>query len=261
MSTARQRKYYNSRYRTFLYIFLRIHYSIRYQVVKHLVRKILRNHFGRGVKLRILEFGSGLGEFGIFFEKELGHIYLGLDISEEGVRCSKEILGFNSIALDILKEDIPKNLGKFNVIFMHEVLEHLEFPESILRRLSSLLLLNGLIIFTTPNPEFKSFIPKSLVHVKEYTKIQLEELAKGIRMRIHIQYVGGYITSILEDLQRKMFPVGAQEKRIIYYKRLGIKEAIWIMMLKPLTALCIIESIIMKSIDTGYHYFCIMELD
>lgn len=260
MYTARQRDYYNLRYRTFVYLFLRIHYSIRYQVVKYLIRKTLLNHFGKKIKLRILDFGSGLGEFGIFFEKELGHIYLGLDLSEEGVKYSQRILGFNSITLDILKEDIPINLGKFNVIFMHEVLEHLEFPELTLRRLSGLLLPNGMIIFTTPSSEFKSFIPKNPLHVKEYTKNQLKNLSKEIRMKIHIQYAGGYITSILEGLQRKMFPVGAQEKRILY-KRLGIKETLWIIILKPLTALCIIESIIMKVLDVGYHYFCVIKLN
>ncbi len=143
MSDIQQREYYNSRYRNFNYIFLRIHYSIRYQIVKYFLRKILLKTFGNKMKLRILDFGSGIGEFGIFFEKELGHTYFGLDISKEGVKHSNKIFGFNSIVLDIQKENIPKNLGKFNVIFMHEVLEHLEFPELVLEKLSSSLSIKG----------------------------------------------------------------------------------------------------------------------
>lgn len=253
-----QKEYYNNKYRKSNYIFLRIHYAIRYQLVKFFIKRTLKQKNFKNAPIRVLDFGSGVGDFGIFFTNELRCTYLGLEISEEGASYSRNQLGLNTIHCDFLKEKGKKDLKHYDVIFLHEVFEHLSSLTEIFRGLLELLDKRGIIIFITPNVSFKSFIPKSVVHCKEYSKRELFGFAKNLGAKIKIRYIGGYITSLLDLLQRKMFPVGAQGKEI-YLRKLGLKEALWILLLGPLTFICIVESYLTNVINPGYHFFCVLE--
>ncbi len=77
-------------------------------------------------------------------------------------------------------------------------------------------------------------------------------------MKYNIKYIGGFLTALVEMLQRKMFPIGAQDVKRVYFRRLGFKEIGWLLFLKPLTILCIIESNIVNCLKNGYHFFCIL---
>ena len=219
--------------------------------------RILRELGYPDVRPNVLDFGCGLGEFGVFLKGKLGCPYFGIDVSEEAIRYAREILGLNAIALDILHDRLPTGMRSYDLILIHEVLEHLTAPKETLSRLLPLSAKGAVVVLTTPNAKFKSFISRSQAHVHEYTKDELVELVGSFQCTPKLWYIGGYLTALLEVVQRRLFPVGAVDNSI-YYRSLGVKAALWLLLLKPFTVLAIFESYLMRFVGTGYHFLCIL---
>ncbi|MBE9531662.1 MAG: class I SAM-dependent methyltransferase [Proteobacteria bacterium] len=97
---------------------------------------------------RILEIGSGPGFF-LLEGKERGWETLGFEPSTKAAAHASE-MGLN-IVNDFLTEENSKELGVFDVIYMHEVLEHLPEPQTFMRIVNSLLAPGGLVSVIVPN--------------------------------------------------------------------------------------------------------------
>ncbi len=106
-------------------------------------------------KGRILEIGSGHGFFLESMEK-LGYNMTGIEISKEKRRFAKKISKSEILNVNLLTEDIE--LKKFDAIVLFHVLEHLPNPSKFLKKISSLLNLNGKIILEVPNSDDKQLI-------------------------------------------------------------------------------------------------------
>lgn len=97
---------------------------------------------------RILDVGSGPGFF-LLHGKERGWHTLGMEPSAQAAAHSRE-LGIEIIE-DFLTDRTAQQLGKFDVIHMSEMLEHIPDPRGILQIVRELLILGGLICVVVPN--------------------------------------------------------------------------------------------------------------
>ncbi|MEI8349169.1 MAG: class I SAM-dependent methyltransferase [Candidatus Omnitrophota bacterium] len=96
----------------------------------------------------ILDIGSGPGFF-LLHGKQRGWETLGIEPSKKAAMHSKE-LGLN-IREDFLTKKTAKQLGKFDVVHLSEVIEHISDPKGLLCLVRSILNPGGLICVVAPN--------------------------------------------------------------------------------------------------------------
>lgn len=102
------------------------------------------------LKSLILEVGCGTGVFGNILT-ELGHKVIGIDKDQEAVKIARQN-GMNVILGNIEDYKILSYFKiRFDVILLMDVLEHLLNPVDVLKRLGSILKIDGRIIVTGPN--------------------------------------------------------------------------------------------------------------
>jgi SAM-dependent methyltransferase len=97
---------------------------------------------------RILDIGSGPGAF-LLHGKQRGWQTLGFEPSRQAADHSRK-LGLE-IAEDFLTEGTAIKLGKFDVVHMSEVLEHILDPKGMLQLTRDLLTERGLVCVVVPN--------------------------------------------------------------------------------------------------------------
>lgn len=114
-------------------------YSERYDTFEELLPRGRR---------RILDVGSGSGYF-LLRGKERGWQTLGIEPSAKAAAHSRG-LGLKVIK-DFLTEGIARGLGRFDVIHMSEVLEHVPDPQKMMNLVGSLLTPGGLVCLVVPN--------------------------------------------------------------------------------------------------------------
>ena len=109
----------------------------------------------------VLEIG-GLGDINLYEKnnfkdwrhnrlKSLAKHIIGGDINEEGIELVRKY-GFSYVYLDIEKTNISNKIGKFDVILMLDVIEHLNNIGKALVNLKNYMKENTEVIISTPNP-------------------------------------------------------------------------------------------------------------
>ena len=97
----------------------------------------------------VLELGSYYGAFGSQIKDKV-KTYVGVELSSHACDYAR-----NKFYLDIKNTNIydffEKNENKYDIIFMFDVLEHLDDPDSVLNICSKNLKENGVLIFSTMN--------------------------------------------------------------------------------------------------------------
>ena len=135
---------------------------------------------------KVLDIGCASGYLASFL-KEKGCLIDGIDTDEESIKEAKKY--FNAYVLDISKEDIK---GKYDVIILGDILEHLEHPDKILFKLKDNLNKDGYIVISLPNivniyPRLKilfgifDYEEKGIfdrTHLKFFTRKSFKELIK-----------------------------------------------------------------------------------
>ena len=100
---------------------------------------------------KVLEIGAGNGAF----VKELVYIIkkkniLTLEYAKYGLK-EIEKLGIECLPKDILDLNLPKYKKNFNIIFMFQVLEHMDDIEMVFEHLNWLIIKGGLLFIAVPN--------------------------------------------------------------------------------------------------------------
>lgn len=98
---------------------------------------------------KVLDVGSGLCVF-LYRMKVAGWDCTALDPDQRQVHHAKNNVGVNAVHGDFLTVD---NLGKFDVITINRVLEHVKDPISMLARTKDFVKENGLIYLELPDGE------------------------------------------------------------------------------------------------------------
>ncbi|MEY5068553.1 MAG: hypothetical protein RLZ47_415 [Bacteroidota bacterium] len=146
----------------------------RYQIVIELLEQ---NGINKSAKL--LEIGSGDGALsGLIYRKFNCHI-TGVDPSEKGVNYAQEIFhqyGFEGEFTVASGYSFQLNNDSFDFIVLADVLEHLQYPDLMLKEIKRLSKPGGKVIITTPIRTNEH--PEDLMHVQEFFPEQLEALCR-----------------------------------------------------------------------------------
>jgi 2-polyprenyl-3-methyl-5-hydroxy-6-metoxy-1,4-benzoquinol methylase len=111
---------------------------------------VLRNYLDRARHKDLLEIGSA---YGFFLEaaKDDFRAVLGVDVSEEGVKYSRETLNVNALHVNFLDHDFGDR--KFDVVCLWDTIEHLGNPFLYMEKISRLTEKGALITLTTGDVE------------------------------------------------------------------------------------------------------------
>ncbi|MBI2133704.1 class I SAM-dependent methyltransferase [Candidatus Woesearchaeota archaeon] len=137
---------------------------------------------------RLLDVGSGRGMV-LSVAKELGYDALGVEISKYDSEYSRRFLGVSVITEDFLSAKIK---GRFDVIVMNHVLEHIENPRQILTKAKDLLADDGILFIGLPNYDSgwrrlqgESWYPyQHTQHVWQYSPRTLKSLLGSCKLRV-----------------------------------------------------------------------------
>jgi len=121
-------------------------------------------------KSRVLELGCASGYLSGYMEKMLGCTVTGLEADSTAVaiaqtRC-KEVHHVDLDMLDALK--IAESGAPYDVLLAAAVLEHLKYPENLLKQAHTLLAPNAIVIVSLPNIAYWAFRLKHLAGKFDY---------------------------------------------------------------------------------------------
>ena len=141
-----------------------------FELASYLYRRF---NFKKGNK--ILEIGCGRGEFLEAFKK-LGLECYGTDISDVSVQ---KLSHFNVKLADILKERLPHEDNMFDVVYHKSLIEHLYFPENLMKESHRVLKPGGKVVILTPDwvSQMRVFY-EDFTHSRPYDRTSLHNLLK-----------------------------------------------------------------------------------
>jgi ubiquinone/menaquinone biosynthesis C-methylase UbiE len=104
---------------------------------------------------KVLDCGCGSGSMCIYLSKQLNKKMYGADISKTGIElaCSlaKKVNAECEFKVGDVENHIPFADNFFDLVIMHEVLEHLPCPDKAIQEVARVLKKNGLFVLITPN--------------------------------------------------------------------------------------------------------------
>lgn len=186
---------------------------------RYLITKLILSRLQPGKKF--LEIGCGTGEFSQELA-ELGFSGLCIDLSPDALSIAKK--QNKSQNIDIKQADFFKLSQKFDYIFMFEVLEHLKEDQLALKKINSLLNINGLLIFSVPAHQ-KSFDRDDEWggHYRRYEKRELFQKLSQANFKLVSYYCYGwpifsftrYIYNQITKLSLRKAPSGSKEDKTL----------------------------------------------
>lgn len=167
---------------------------------------ILKNDRGQlfktciGTGKSVLDIGCRDGALTSFFRE--GNDVLGVDIDEMSLKKAEELLGIETMFLD-LHSDWPQISNRtFDAIVAGEVLEHVYYPDKIAKKVSDHLREGGLFIGSVPNAfslinrlryvfARKKHTPLSdPTHINHFSAYELKRMLKHNFDTVHIVGLG-----------------------------------------------------------------------
>lgn len=152
----------------------RVHLEIRsptYQLRKKIILQVIRKYGKKGRDISFLDVGCGTGDYAIELCK-IGFQVTAFDLSEYAIKKAKTNCvdaGVRNIEFtidDIIKFNTNK---KYDIIMLSEVLEHLEDDHQVLKKYSSFLKADGVILCSVPfDPRLWSQEDERSGHVRRY---------------------------------------------------------------------------------------------
>lgn len=149
-----------------------------YRNLKSLLTKLITRN------KNVLEVGCGTGDLISFINPKKGY---GMDLSTEMIKIAKNKHKGKNI---VFSTKYPK--GRYDVVFMSDVIEHLEDPKKVFEKISSLLKKKGVFVNTMANP-----IWEPILMVGEKVGVKMPE---GEHRRISF----GEIRKLLEKVNLKI---------------------------------------------------------
>lgn len=101
-----------------------------------------------GTNKRVLDLGCRDGSLTRFYCSE--NEVVGADIDREALGKCKEQLGIATHWINLLDE-FPFQEGEFDVVVAAEIIEHLSFPNHVVRKISQVLRPGGIFLGSVPN--------------------------------------------------------------------------------------------------------------
>jgi len=121
--------------------------EMRYRICVNLIRENCRC---LPENVSILDIGGYTGKFIDFLKLDNGMQYYDVDLDLPALKTAKS-KGAYVLRVDLQRNWLPLH-GKFDIVVMTEVLEHLQDPEKVLHQVTEGLLSdNGLVLISLPN--------------------------------------------------------------------------------------------------------------
>jgi 2-polyprenyl-3-methyl-5-hydroxy-6-metoxy-1,4-benzoquinol methylase len=108
----------------------------------------LLNQVRNGVRGALLEIGSAKGYF-LSKAKEAGYAIYGLELNQVNYEYSRRLLGNTILDKDLLDANFEN--GRFDVVYMRDVIEHIPDPAAFLREVNRVLKPGGMVFLDTHN--------------------------------------------------------------------------------------------------------------
>lgn len=124
------------------------------------------------LKSKVLDIGCGLGGLMRYIKARLPQTKLcGIDFSDFAIKKAKEFDDRMEYKEGSAYE-IPYEDGKFDVVIASEVIEHLSYPDKMMKEIKRVLRKGGRVLISTPEGTEDGQMA-SEEHVKEYTPVEL----------------------------------------------------------------------------------------
>jgi ubiquinone/menaquinone biosynthesis C-methylase UbiE len=128
---------------------------------------------------RVLDCGCGSGSLCIYLSKQLSKKTYGIDISKVGIALAEKMAEQTNAECEFKVADMERHIpfpdDFFDMVIMHEVLEHLLYPEKAIREVARVLKDNGLFVLITPNLLLRSSLPRIEKKVFQWGKMIFDE--------------------------------------------------------------------------------------
>jgi len=131
---------------------------------------------------RVLEVGCGAGQtLAMLQQKGLCEQTVGIELFQDAAIEAKRVVD-KVYCLDVERQDLPNDLGKFQLILILDVLEHLVDPWTFLEKLKNECLdENGFIIISLPNARHFSLVLPLMMGRFDYEE-------RGILDKTHLRF-------------------------------------------------------------------------
>ena len=172
-------------------------FCARNRIIAAALRNVIED---LGTGYRVLEVGCGTG----VVLRELVEVcrrgeVIGMDLYPEAVAFAGERAACEVVVGDVLK---PPNLGRFDVIGMFDVLEHLSNDSQIAGGLNRMLKSDGILILTVPaHLSLWSYFDIASRHCRRYERCELTRIVEGNGFKIE------YVTEFMMSLYPLMWVV------------------------------------------------------
>lgn len=147
------------------------------------VQKLIQNKI-------VLDIGCNSG-YGTYILSKTANKIIGADVSKKAINFAVRNNSKKNIAyININGKHFPFRKNSFDVVTSFQVIEHIEHVDSFLIEIKRVLKPNGIVIFTTPNPNLRlkrGMKPWNSFHIKEYTSKELKILLNKYYSNVKIK--------------------------------------------------------------------------
>ncbi len=201
------------------------HYNEQVKYTNEYLIPYFKRHIPNWQKLKVLEIGCAEGGLiNVFHNLEIDAT--GVEISEKRVQLAiSKNPNLKIVVGDIMDENLPNKLGKFDFIIMRDVIEHIPNKEITFTNIEKLANPNAYLFFSFP-PKFSPFaghqqIGKTILKAVPYLHLLptsiLKRLAKTMGERDY--YVGEIKLNYSTGMQIQKFENLCKSKKFIPIKK------------------------------------------
>lgn len=156
--------------------------------------------------IRVLDVGCGNGSMLALPLAQRGFQVTGIDIDERSIEHAKQLAKEHPNATFVCGDVAELKTGKFDVVILAEVLEHMTEPHTLLADSAKHLNESGIVIITVPNGYGEFEIDSRLFHLLRLQRI-VDALAKNNREIVAAtdNHESGHVQSFTRRRLRRLF--------------------------------------------------------
>lgn len=168
----------------------------------------------RGIQVgkRVLDIGCGYGDQ-LWYFKQKGHDVAGIEPSVHRAMMAGAMLNtsvINSAIEGVALEQAFVDKRRFDLIYLNQVLEHLDKPLNVIREIRKLLAPGGKLLLGVPDlfGEAMSFFAFSITHTHSFSAAALRNLMRlaGFRATADLSFPG-YLYLVFDDAGDAALPL------------------------------------------------------
>lgn len=153
--------------------------------------------FERTIKMvegeKILDIGCHQGEMTVLLSEKCGYV-VGIDLDESNIQVAQQQNKKRNISYRVMNaEQMWFEKETFDCIVVAEVLEHIHSPYDFLRDINKILVSNGALVISTPNPTSVTYFI-NMITVGKIKRLvnKLEKESKGAGTEVDHIFAWGF---------------------------------------------------------------------